>query len=214
MRNASGKLLRALCEQNVLQRPHGALHTRSPGKPVRSEFNNFQPNFYPSAGLACIYHGRFRTGFHLCSRARGGLVRCTARTSCALLCESGAVTKTATAATQPLSLVWRRLHRNSTHALPRVMTLTHLAITLGHAVVVSHIPTAISLSYRALTHAVPLTHGASPIHAFSLMPCARFNTHFDTLVTITTHTGTITLGNRATTSAPGVSIPPSCACTR
>ena len=37
-RNASGRLLRALCEQNARRRPQGALHTRSPGKPVRSKF--------------------------------------------------------------------------------------------------------------------------------------------------------------------------------
>ena len=31
-------LLRALCEQNAQRRPHGALHTRSPGEPIRSKF--------------------------------------------------------------------------------------------------------------------------------------------------------------------------------
>ena len=36
--NASGRQLRALCEQNAWRRPHGALHARSPGKPVRSKF--------------------------------------------------------------------------------------------------------------------------------------------------------------------------------
>ena len=37
-RSASGKPLRALCDQNARHRPQGALHTRSPGKPVRSKF--------------------------------------------------------------------------------------------------------------------------------------------------------------------------------
>ena len=175
---------------------------------------------YLSPSPSCIHRRRFRTGFYLRSRARGGLVRSTARTPRALPCESGTVLKIATAATRPLSLVWRRLCRDSTHALPRAMTLTHLAMTLGHAVAVSRIPTAISLSYRALTHAVPLTHGASPIHglspthailltlAMTLVLCTRFSTHFDTLVPLTTHTGTIALGIRVNSRGPGVSIPP------
>jgi len=164
---------------------------------------------------------RFRTGFHSRRRARGGLVRNTARTSRALPCKSGTVTKTATAATRPLSLVWCCLRRHLTHALLRAMKLTRLTMTLGHAVAVSRIPTAISLSYRSLTHGlcctscsshtgVSFTHTASLKHAISLTHavsfthavllthrlsptlCARLNTHFTTLVT--THTGTTHTG--------------------
>ena len=132
-RNASGKLLRALREQSVRRRPHGALHTLAwKTRPI--QIHHFQPNFCPSAGSACIHRGRFRTGFHSRRRARGGLLQSTARTSRSLLCKSGTVTKTATAATRPLSLVWRRLRCHSMHTLLRAMTLTHLDMTPGHAV--------------------------------------------------------------------------------
>ena len=125
-----------------------------------------QPNFCPSAESAYIHRMRFRTGFHSRRRTRGGLVRSTARTSRSLLCKSGAVFEMATAATRPLSLVWCCLRHHSTHALLCATTLTHptMTLSLGHAVACSRIPTAISLSYRDLTHAVSLTHGVSHTH--------------------------------------------------
>ena len=98
------------------------------------------------------------------------------------------------------------------------VALKNPTMALGHVVVPSCIPTAISLSYRDLTHAVSLTHGVSLTqgvslthavsftHAISLKLCTRLSTHFATL--INTHTGTFTLGICATTSAPGVFIPP------
>ena len=101
-------------------RTHGAGHTElytharleNPSDPN----SYFQPSFCPSTGSAYIHHVRFRTGFHSRRRARGGLVRSTARTPRSLLCKSGAVLETATAATRPLSLVWCRLHRHSKQA--------------------------------------------------------------------------------------------------
>jgi len=50
------------------------------------------------------------------------------------------------------------------------MTLTHLImlLALGDAVAFSRTPTAISLSYRSLTHTVSLTHGVSLTHTISL----------------------------------------------
>jgi len=115
-----------------------------------------------------MHRVRFRTGFHLRRCARGGLVRSTARTPRSLLCKPGTVTKVATAATRPLSLVRHRLCRTLTRTFSRALTLTHSTMALGHAVVPSRIPTAISLSYRDLTHAVSFTHGASPLNTFSL----------------------------------------------
>ena len=109
---------RAPRSERVAQATRSFTHTLAwRTRPI--QIHNFQPNFCPSAGSACIHRGRFRTGFYSRRRAPGGLVRSTARTSHALPCESGTVIKTATAATRPLSLVWRRLRRNSTHALPR-----------------------------------------------------------------------------------------------
>ena len=69
--------------------------------------NPSSQNPYPAYLLSVcrigyLHRGRFRTGFHSRSRARGGLVRSTARTSRSLPCKPGAVPKTAT---RPLSLV-------------------------------------------------------------------------------------------------------------
>ena len=150
-------------------------------------------------GMANIHRWRLRTGFHSRRRARGGLVHSTARTSRSLPCKPGAVFEITTAATRPLSIC-RRLCCHSTHAHLRVMTLTHLDMTLtpGHAVACSRMPTAISLTYSDLTHAVSLTHGHSLTHAISLAHVVPLthgassthgvlgSTHFDT--NATTHT--------------------------
>ena len=147
---------------------HVEFHT-----PARLE-NPSSPNPLPSLpsvrrGYGNIYRGRFRTGFHSRKRARGGLVRCTARTSRSPPCKPGAVPNTATAATRPLSICHRgRLH--SIHAHLRVTTLTHHSITLtpGDAAVCARIPTVISLTYSDLTHAVSLTLGRSLTRAVSI----------------------------------------------
>ena len=84
---------------------HMELHTHARLENPSDPNSFFQPSFCPSAGSAYIHRVRFRTGFHSHRRARGGLVRRTARTSRSLLCKSGMVLEMATAAIRPLSLV-------------------------------------------------------------------------------------------------------------
>ena len=93
----------ALCEQNTLRRPRRVSHTCPPGEPIQSESITSLP--FVRRGIGNIHRVRFRTGFHSRKRARGGLVRCTARTSRSPPCKPGTLPKIATAATRPLSFV-------------------------------------------------------------------------------------------------------------
>ena len=82
-----------------------------------------------------------------------------------------------------------------------------LSLSLGDVVAFSRIPTAISLSYRSLTHAVSHTRCFSHTHLFTH---ARHFTHaMRAFQHAFCHTCKHThWDNRTTTSAPGVSIPP------
>ena len=122
-------LRRALCEQNTPRRSRRVSHTCSRREPIRSEFS------YPAwplsvRGISYIHRMRSRTGPHSRSRARGGLVRCTARTARSLLCQPGTVPNESTAATRPLSLKCCSLRLLSPHAHLRVTTPRLHSITL------------------------------------------------------------------------------------
>ena len=83
-------LRRALCEQNTPRRSRRVSHTCPCREPIQSE------SIYPAwplsvRGISYIHRVRFRTGPHSHSRARGGLVRCTARTIRTLPCRPGTV---------------------------------------------------------------------------------------------------------------------------
>ena len=73
-------LRRALCEQNTLRRSRRVSHTRSRREPIQSE-SSYPANLLSVRGIGYIHRWRSRTGLHSRSRARGGLVRCTARTA-------------------------------------------------------------------------------------------------------------------------------------
>ena len=118
---------------------------------------------------------RFRTGSYPRSRARGGLVRGTARTTRVLPCRPGTVPNATTAATRHLS---RHSRSRSLHAalalkLPRVTRLKlhttafTLILTPGDTAACSSMATDISRVYSDLTHAVTLTHGRSLTHRAS-----------------------------------------------
>ena len=97
-------LRRAPCEQNTPRRPRRVSHTCPRREPIQSKSS------YPTwplsvRGISYIHRVRFRTWSHSRSRARGGLVRCTARTARSLLCQPGTVPNVTTAATRPLSIV-------------------------------------------------------------------------------------------------------------
>ena len=103
---------------------HVEFHTRAHVK------NPSVPNSLPS--LAFVrprdqqhQRVRFRTGAHPRSRARGGLVRDTARTTRALPCRPGTVPNETTAATRHLSRHSRSrcLHSRLALTLPRVARL-------------------------------------------------------------------------------------------
>jgi len=134
-------------------------------------------------GIGNIHHGRFRTGFHSRRRARGGLVRSTARTSRSLPCKPGAVLNTATAAARPLSLICRSLRRTL------ALKLLFITLSLGDAAACSRMPTVISLTYSNLTHTILLTHavtltrGVSLTHGVSVTHSMLGSTHFGTLAT-------------------------------
>ena len=70
-------LRRALCEQNTPRRPRRVSHTCPRREAVQSKSS------YPAwplsvRGISYIHRWHSRTGLHSRSRARGGLVRCTA----------------------------------------------------------------------------------------------------------------------------------------
>ena len=124
-------------------------------------------------GISYIYRMRFRTGPHPRSRARGGLVRFTARTTRTLPCRPGTVPIKTTAATRLLYRNSRSRCRHSRHTLLRVTTprlhSTTFTLTPGDAAACSRMATDISRVYSDLTHAVTLpTHGRSLTHRASL----------------------------------------------
>ena len=100
-------------------------------------------------------------GLYSRKRARGGLVRGTARTTRARPCRPGTVPIETTAATRHLSRHSRSLHLHSPLAhlratTPRLHSITH-TLTPGDVAACSRMPTAISLTHSDLTHAVFLT---------------------------------------------------------
>ena len=148
---------------------HVEFHTR-----VRVE-NPSSPN--PATSLAFV---RPRDQLHpplafpdrvsLPQPARGGLMRCTARTARSLLCQPGTVPIKTTAATRPLSLICRsrRLLSPHTHLRVTMPRLLSIKFTPGDAAACSCMPTDISLTHSDLTHAVFLTHSRSLTHRASL----------------------------------------------
>ena len=120
-------LRRAPCEQNTPRRPRRVSHTCQRKEPIRSEF------YYPAwplsiRGTSNITAGpatsprAFPDRAYPRSRARGGLVRGTARTTRSLPCRPGPVQIATTAATRHLFLHSRSRRRLSRHTHLRVTT--------------------------------------------------------------------------------------------
>ena len=163
----------------TLRRSRRVSHTRPRREPIQSESSD--PAWLLSVrGIGYIHRWRSRTGFHSRSRARGGLVRCTARTAHSLLCQPGTVSIAATAATWLLSVNCRSRRLHATHALklPRAtrLNLHSITVTPGDAAACSRMPTVISLTHSDLTHTVSLTYRSSLTRAVSLT-CAVSHAH-------------------------------------
>ena len=182
----------AFCKQNTPCRPRRVSHTCSRKEPIQSEFST-QPDLCPSTGPATSPRA-FPDRVYLRNRARGGLVRGTARTTRALPCRPGTVPNATTAATRHLSRHSRSRCLHARHAHRRVTTPrlhSTLNLTSGDAAACSHMATVISRVYSDLTHAV-LTH---PTHGRSLTRASYTHTHprghspavFHTHVGVRTH---------------------------
>ena len=202
-----------LCEQNARRRPHGALHTRSPGERIRSKFISSLPSVHLRDRLHPPW--RFRTGFHSRRRARGGLMRSTARTSRSLPCKPGTVFEMATAATRPLFLVWCRLCRHSMHTLLRVTTHTpfHDTLTRRRGCAFPHTNrhfSFIPLSHtRGLSHTRSFTYTRVFTHALRAFQHARCTHTFNH-----THRDNRTGESCHHRGFRGLHTPPSSSCTR
>ena len=173
-------LRHAPCEQNTPRRSRRISHTCPRKEPIQSESN------YPAwplsvRGISYIYRVRFRTGPHPCSRACGGLVRCTARTTRTLPCRPGTVPNATTAATRLLSRHSRSRRLHSRHAHLRVTTprlhSTKLPFTLtpgDAAAMLSHGDRHLPCIQRPHTrchshHTRSLTHTPCLIHTHTTL---------------------------------------------
>ena len=144
---------------------HVGFHTRAHVKNPSIPNPSTQPDLCPSVGSANPPRAFPDRASYPRSRARGGLVRGTARTIRALPCRPGTVQIATTAATRHLFRHSRSrcLHARLAPTLPRVARpILHtialpFILTPGDAAACSRMATVISRVYSDLTHAV-LTH--------------------------------------------------------